>query len=334
MTSDTGTVHPRTPVWLDCDVGHDDALALILAAYHPEIELLGVSSVSGNTPVKNTTANTIQVIQAAGIKGVKVYQGADKPLVKKRVHADNIHGGTGIDGTEQLPAPDFDAHFVSDTNAVNAMRQAIMGSEQPISIVATGPLTNVALLLSTYPEVVPRIKTLSIMGGAIGIGNFVPAAEFNIYCDPEAAHIVLNAGLSHVAFVPLEVTHTVLSSKAILDRIKATAPEPRFAQLVVDLLVFFSKMYEDVMGMKDGAPLHDPVAVAYLFMRNAFQEKHVRMDVECGSGKCAGRTCCDMYNVSGLPPNCWVTTAVDADRFWDHMMDALVCAGEKRAIAE
>ncbi|KAJ2322449.1 Uridine nucleosidase 1 [Coemansia sp. RSA 2704] len=322
------------PVWLDCDIGHDDAMALILAAHNPHLKLLGVSSVSGNSPVENTTENAIKIIQAAGIEGVKVYKGAAKPLVKKSYHAVNIHGPTGIDGTDLLPAADYDKYFASDTNAVNAMYRAIMDSNEPIFIAAVGPLTNIALLLSMYPEVIPKIKTLSIMGGAIGLGNTTAAAEFNIYCDPEAAHIVMNSGLEHIALVPLDVTHTVLASSDVIARIKKTLPEPRFAQLITELLEFFGSTHEDVFEGRDGAPLHDPVAVAYLFMRDGFVEKHIRVDVECGQGNGSGRTYCDIFNCVELSANCWVTTSVDVERFWDEMVSALVVAASKGALTQ
>ncbi|KAJ2718843.1 Uridine nucleosidase 1, partial [Coemansia sp. Benny D115] len=210
-------------------------MALILAAYHPRINLLGVSSVSGNSTVENTTANAIRIIQVAGIKGVKVYKGASKPLVKQVLHAQNIHGSSGIEGTSLLPDANYNEYFVEGVNATNAMYQAIMDSPEPISIVAVGPLTNVALLLSMYPEVIPKIETLSIMGGAISIGNTTSAAEFNIYCDPEAAQIVLNSGIEHIALIPLDVTHTVLTRPAIIDRINKTIKVAQFSKLISDL---------------------------------------------------------------------------------------------------
>ncbi|KAJ2315686.1 hypothetical protein IWW54_000054 [Coemansia sp. RSA 2705] len=319
------------PLWLDCDTGHDDAMALILAAHNPHLKLLGVSTVSGNSPVENTTENTIKIIQAAGIEGVKVYKGAKKPLVKKPFHPVDYHGPTGLDGTDLLPAADYDKYFASDTNAVNAMYRAIMDSNEPIFIAAVGPLTNIALLLSMYPEVIPKIKTLSIMGGAIGLGNITVAAEFNIYYDPEAAHIVMNSGLEHIALVPVDVTHTVLASSDVIARIKKTLPEPRFAQLIAELMEYLGRPYK---GIFEGAPFHDPVAIAYLFMRDVFAEKHIRVDIECGQGTGNGRTYCDMYKHSKLPINCWVTTSVDVERFWDEMVSALVVAASKGALTQ
>ncbi|KAJ2742140.1 hypothetical protein GGI20_004691 [Coemansia sp. BCRC 34301] len=316
------------PVWLDCDVGHDDALAVILAAHHPRFKLLGVSSVSGNAPIERTTANAIRILQVAGVHNVKVYQGAGKPLVKSVYHATNIHGESGIDGTQLLPEPDFDTYFVEGVNAVNAMREAIMESAEPVSVVAVGPLTNIALLVSMYPEVVARIKVLSVMGGAIGLGNTTSAAEFNVFCDPEATQIVLNAGISHMALVPLEVTHTVLSTKAIIKRIKSEVVSTKFAQLVSELLHYFGSTYSDVFGAKDGAPLHDPVAVAYLFMPEAFDKRRVCVEIDCTTGPSRGRTHCDVWAKTDEGTNCWLTTSVDVAAFWDQMISTMVVASE------
>ncbi|KAJ1877681.1 hypothetical protein H4R99_002828 [Coemansia sp. RSA 1722] len=324
----------QNPVWLDCDVGHDDAMALILAAYHPSIKMLGVSSVSGNSSVENTTANAVRVIQAAGIKGVKVYKGAAKPLIKKAVHAVDIHGESGLDGSDLLPVPDYKTYLDSDTNAIMAMQQAITDNDQPVSIVAVGPLTNIALLVSVYPEVVPRIKTLSIMGGAVGMGNVSSAAEFNIYCDPEAAHIVMHSGIEHIVLVPLEVTHTAVTSKEIFARINNEVPVPKFAQLISELLQFYGRTYAEVAGKIDGPPMHDPVAVAYLFMRDAFVEKQIRIDVDCSNGHGNGRTFCDLYGSTKQSVNCWLTTSVDVDLFWDQMIGALVTASKHSPFAE
>ncbi|KAJ2059605.1 Uridine nucleosidase 1 [Coemansia sp. S146] len=326
MTISSGSA--RIPVWLDCDVGHDDALAVILTAHHPSFKLLGISSVSGNAPIERTTANAIRVLQVAGIQDVKVYQGAAKPLVKPVYHATNIHGESGIDGTDLLPEPNFGRYFGKDVNAVNAMREAIMSSAEPIMVVAVGPLTNIALLVSMYPEVIPRIKTLSIMGGAIGLGNTTSAAEFNVFCDPEAAQIVLNAGIQHVALVPLEVTHTVLSTEAVIKRIVDEVESPNFAQLVSELLHYFGSTYRDVFGAKDGAPLHDPVAVAYLFMPESFSKRRIRVEIDCTTGPSRGRTHCDVWAKTDTDTNCWLATSVDIEKFWDHMIATMVVASK------
>ncbi|KAJ2852567.1 hypothetical protein IWW36_000196 [Coemansia brasiliensis] len=316
------------PLWIDCDVGHDDALAIMLAAYNPHIKLLGISTVSGNTSVKNCTKNAIQVLKAAGIEGVKVYEGAAKPLVKKVFHASEYHGPNGLIGAKYLPKADYAKYFDGSCSAVNAMYNAITSSPVPISIAAIGPLTNIALLLGMYPDVVAKIKTLLIMGGSIGMGNITPAAEFNIFCDPEAAHAVLNSTLNHVVMVPLDTTGTVLASKSIVRRIKDTLPDPHFAELITGLFWHYSSEYSDISGVKDGAPVHDPAALAYIFMSELFTGKHIRVDVECNAGLCNGRTLCDFYNCTGQAPNCWVATSLDIDTFWNHMIDSLTAAAK------
>ncbi|KAJ2888372.1 Uridine nucleosidase 1 [Coemansia aciculifera] len=328
ITTDNEHQQQRIPVWLDCDVGHDDALAVILAGHHSKLKLLGISSVSGNAPIERTTANAMRVLEVAGIQGVKVYQGASKPLVKPVYHATNIHGESGLDGTKLLLDPDFARYFAADMNAVNGMRAAIMESEEPVSVVAVGPLTNIALLVSVYPEVVPRIRSLSIMGGAIGLGNTTSAAEFNVFCDPEAAQIVLNSGIDHIALVPLEVTHTVLSTEAIIKRIEGEVVSPKFAQLVAELLHYFGSTYLDVFGAKDGAPLHDPVAVAYLIIPEAFSKRRIRVDVDCSDGPARGRTHCDVWAQEGVETNCWLTTEVDVGKFWGEMIGTMVVASK------
>ncbi|KAI9477308.1 hypothetical protein LPJ78_003487 [Coemansia sp. RSA 989] len=316
------------PLWIDCDVGHDDALAIMLAAYNPHIKLLGISTVSGNSSVKNCTRNAIQVLQAAGIEDVQVYEGAAKPLVKEVFHASEYHGPNGLIGAKYLPQADYAKYFDGNRNAVSALYNAITSSPVAISIAAIGPLTNIALLLSMHPEVASKIKTLLIMGGSIGMGNITPAAEFNIFCDPEAAHIVLSSRLDHVVMVPLDVTGTVLATKSIVKRIKDTLPNPHFVELTTGLFWHYSNEYSDVFGVKDGAPVHDPAALAYIFMSEQFTGKHIRVDVECNPGLCNGRTLCDFYNCTEKAPNCWVATSLDIDLFWNHMIDALAAAAK------
>ncbi|KAJ2397397.1 Uridine nucleosidase 1, partial [Coemansia sp. RSA 2603] len=250
----------KIPVWLDCDVGHDDAMAIILAAYHPNINLLGISSVAGYSTIKHTTDNAIRVLKIAGIKGVKVHKGAHKPLIKKRVDSSIFHGRTGMARVSNLPDPNYESYFVEDVTAIEAMRKAIMKSPVSVSIVATGPLTNIALLVSVYREVIPRIKTLSIMGGAIGFGDFTPAAEFNFFCDPDAAQMVFQSGIENIVLIPLEVTNTVLSTKTVLKRIQDEITVPKFSTFATEVLRVFGDTFSYIHDDKDGYPLQDPVA--------------------------------------------------------------------------
>ena len=210
------------PVWLDCDPGHDDMCAIILAGHHDALSLLGISTVSGNQSLDKTTLNAAKVLVIAGLEHVSVTPGQARPILSLPFHDAEIHGKTGLDGTDLLPSADeVPAGIVRrDDKGVLAMARAIMASERPVSLVATGALTNVALMLQLFPEAKPHIREVVLMGGAVGVGNRGSVMEFNILCDPEAAAVVFESGLK-VVMVPLEVTHTALITEAVLEEIRA-----------------------------------------------------------------------------------------------------------------
>ena len=316
-------------VWLDCDPGHDDAMAIILAAYGvPYIDdesgpvsvygmnLIGVSTVCGNQTVEKTTDNALRMLNIINRNDVPVYRGADKPLTRPKRNCPEIHGESGLDGPD-IPAAPRGAH---PTPAVVAMAEALLSgdpADKP-TLVATGALTNVALLFSVYPEVIDRLSELVIMGGAYqGLGNTGPTAEFNIQCDPEAAHIVFEAGLKSLVMVPLEVTHTVL----VTPEIRGSFKRSRFLLLLDELMHFFEESYKKVFGFEH-PPLHDPVAVFYVMGPHYFKTKRMRVDIDCGQ-LCAGTTVCDHYGMSGKEPNVTVCTEVDVEAFWKHMLAAV-----------
>ncbi|KAL2822525.1 Inosine/uridine-preferring nucleoside hydrolase domain-containing protein [Aspergillus granulosus] len=275
------------PLWLDCDPGHDDAFAILLAAHHPSLNLLGITTVHGNASVENTTINATRVLEAIGRPEIPVYPGTMKPFCRPAVHAPNIHGDSGIDGTELLPkasrAP------ILDKNPILAMRDALMAQPEGTPwVIATGTLTNVALLFATFPEVAAHIKGLSIMGGGVGegfseapisrlgghenrIGNVTPLAEFNIYCDPESSQSIFsNPILAPKTFLmTLDLTHQVLASTDVQTRIlhgdsDLSAPPTTLRQMLYELLLFFASTYETEFGLTTGPPLHDPLAVAVI----------------------------------------------------------------------
>ncbi|KAI9720799.1 MAG: hypothetical protein M1812_002638 [Candelaria pacifica] len=273
----------KIPVWLDCDPGHDDAFAILLAAHHPGLDLLGVSTVHGNASLAQTTANAGSVLTAIGKADVPVYPGTSKPFCRDAVYAPNIHGATGLDGTKLLPPPT--TQHITEVNAIVAARVALL--QQPIGtawLVATGALTNVAFLFAIYPEVSQHIKGLSVMGGAIGggltdapmgkvkgegerMGNCTRWAEFNIYCDPEAAQSIFSNPVlaAKTTIVTLDLTHQVLATPEVLQLIlygNSFPTSSRLRQLLHDLLTFFAATYVEVFGLNDGPPVHDPVAVA------------------------------------------------------------------------
>ncbi|OMH85897.1 Inosine-uridine-preferring nucleoside hydrolase-like protein [Zancudomyces culisetae] len=324
-------------LWLDCDPGHDDALAIILAAFNSHVKFLGISTASGNQTAAKTTANAISILESIGKKhDIPVVMGASKPLLRKRQNSPEIHGESGLDGTSLLPKCDKVLYAkAQERKAIDVMAQTILAQDRKVVLVATGAMTNIALLVSVYPEVVEKVEMFTFMGGAsFGPGNVSATAEFNIYIDPEAAQICMQAGFQHVAMIPLDVTHTVLVTDNIIDRIRREVGEKNktFAQMICELMVFFRDTYERVFDFHDGPPLHDPLAVFYAITHKqnklAFKEKLMRVDVECGNGLCVGQTVCDIWgNSSTEEKNCYVTLSVDVDKFWDSMIEALVSGG-------
>jgi inosine-uridine nucleoside N-ribohydrolase len=320
------------PIWLDCDPGHDDALAIILAGHHPELTLLGISTVSGNSPVERTTRNAAKVLMVSGLLDVPVYRGQGAPLLQSRpvestvpitghLHDPEIHGVCGLGGSTLLPDDEaIPPGLVREgEKAVLAMAKAILASDRPVSLVATGSLTNVALMLQLFPEVKPKLREISFMGGALGVGNRGAVAEFNILCDPEAAAIVLGSGVKLV-MVPLEVTHTALITEAVLEQIGSM--RSTYARMITQLLTFFKATYKRVFDFAD-PPLHDPCAVAWIVAPELFDTKLMRVDVECGSSLSRGQTVCDVWGYSKSPPNVHVTKAMDVPKFWEMMHAAL-----------
>jgi len=297
-----------TPILLDCDPGHDDAIALLLALASPEVELFGVTTVAGNQTLAKTTANAIRVLELVGRDDVPVAAGADRPLVREPSVASYVHGETGLDGP---PLPPPRAHPV-DQHAVDFLAERL---EPGVVLVATGPLTNVALLL----ERAASPERIVLMGGAIGLGNVTPAAEFNIWADPEAADRVLRSGLD-VTMVGLDVTHKALV-KADLFRERG-----RVARVVAEWLDFFSLFHRETYGF-DGSPIHDAVALAHVLRGGLLEtvERHVAVDVE--SELCRGRTVVDLYRRTGAPPNAHVAVDVDADAFVELLVDRIASFG-------
>lgn len=307
-------------VWLDCDPGHDDAMGIILAAHNERLRLLGVSTIGGNQTVDRTTANALKVLHVAGIQNVEVVKGSRTPLMasssaEAEAACPEIHGESGLDGAD---FPEVKLVAIQK-NCALYMYETIAAQKEKVVVVATGPLTNVAILLKAFPEVKQHVDCIVLMGGCVGLGNTSPAAEWNIECDPEAAAIVFESGLP-VSMVPIEVSHTVLVTEELLARVEALRSP--FARLVFDLLTFFKTTYATVFQMPD-PPLHDPLAVACVIDRSLFSGRMVRIDVEHRSQLCNGRTVCDIFNRTSRRPNVWLAERVDVKGFWQLMFDAL-----------
>jgi inosine-uridine nucleoside N-ribohydrolase len=288
-----------TPVLLDCDPGHDDAIALLLALGSPELELLGVTTVAGNQTVEKTTANAIRVLELAGVE-VPVAAGADRPLVREPFVAAYVHGETGLDGPD-LPPPR--AQPVGQ-HAVDFLAEHIAGA----TLVATGPLTNIALLLARHPGARP--ERLVLMGGAIAEGNVTPAAEFNIWADPEAAARVFATDLD-ITMVGLDVTHKALLTDAHAAQLRENG---RIGGVVADLLDFYATFHKQVYDF-DGSPIHDAVAVAHVIRPDLLELRRLNVEVDCESSLCRGRTVVDVWGRTAREPNAHVAVGIDANGF-------------------
>jgi inosine-uridine nucleoside N-ribohydrolase len=301
---------------LDCDPGHDDAIAILLAARHPEFELLAITTVAGNQSLEKTTRNALKVCSLANIRSVPIAMGIDRPLVRPPKHALDIHGESGMDGPH-IPEPTIE---LAPQHAIDLLIDLLTNSEGDITLVPTGPLTNIAAAIRQRPAIIPKIKAISLMGGAIGLGNVTPAAEFNIHTDPEAAAIVFGCGRP-ITMVPLEVTHQALATNDVITRLRA-AQRP-VATFAADLLVFFAGTYHYVFGFP-AAPVHDPCAVAAVIDPGILRAHKMHVAVETSGEWTSGRTICDVYSKLGKEPNARVGYALEVERFWEMVISTIL----------
>ncbi|MBU3692213.1 MAG: nucleoside hydrolase [Candidatus Nanopelagicaceae bacterium] len=305
------------PLILDCDPGHDDALAMILAAHNPSLKLLGVTTVSGNGGIAKVTLNARRVATLAGIN-VPIAEGAGKAILGAIEEAHDIHGESALDGAE-LPQPKIE---LSELHAVDLIAKLVSEHPEPVTLVATGPLTNIALFLKMYPQLKNQVSEIVFMGGSASRGNRTPYAEFNIWMDPEAADVVLRSGLP-LTMCGLDVTHQALVTKQIFAKLEEMQSE--LSKTIIGLLKFFAKTYDDVFEMPD-PPLHDPVAIALLIDRSVVKSRFVNVQVELSGPLTRGATVVDIYNRLGEAANCNVALELDFDKFWSLMLDAIKAA--------
>src|SRR5579883_738048 len=301
---------------LDCDPGHDDAVALLLAARHPAIDLLAVTTVAGNQSVDKTTRNALKVLALANLRHIPVARGMDRPLVRPAKHAPDIHGASGMDGPS-VPEPDFEPLA---THAVDLLIELLLNSDGDITLVPTGPLTNIAAAMRKQPAILPKIKAISLMGGAIGLGNVTPKAEFNIYADPEAAALVFASGCP-LTVSTLEVTHQALATEEVVARLRSA--RRRVASFVADLLVFFAETYRTVFGFT-APPLHDPCAVAAVIEPDILKADMMHVEIETSGTWTTGSMVCDVHNVLGLPANARVGYGLEVERFWEMVLETIL----------
>ncbi|EHM38336.1 pyrimidine-specific ribonucleoside hydrolase RihA [Hafnia alvei] len=307
------------PIILDCDPGHDDAIALILALASPELELKAVTTSAGNQTPDKTLRNALRILTLLQRSDIPVAGGAVKPLMRELIIADNVHGESGLDGPE-LPEPSF---APQTCNAVELIAQTLRASQQPVTVVATGPLTNIALLLTSHPELHAKISRIVIMGGAAMLGNWTPAAEFNIYVDPEAAEIVFQSGLP-IVMAGLDVTHRAQIMSEDIERFRQLGNP--IAGVVADLLDFFMEYHKQEKWGFQGAPLHDPCTIAWLIKPEIFTCVDRWVGVETQGKYTQGMTVVDYYSLTANQPNTTVMMDVDRQAFVDLLVERIGAA--------
>ncbi|WP_189013119.1 nucleoside hydrolase [Paenibacillus marchantiophytorum] len=304
----------KRKIIIDCDPGHDDAIAILLAGANPYVELVAITTVAGNAEVEKTTVNALKVCELAGITHIPVAKGAGQPLLRVRQTAADIHGDSGMDGPT-LPHPQKSEE---QEHAVDLLIRKLMESDGDITLVPVAPLTNIALAMRKEPAILGKIQEIVIMGGGT-FGNTTPAAEFNIYVDAEAAKIVFESGVP-ITMMGLDLTHQAIVTDEIHQRILDV--DNNVSHFVHELLGFFAHTYKEVFGFA-GAPIHDACCVAYCIDPTAFGTKKLRVDIETKGEHTYGMTVVDLLGVTGREPNVNVAFTLDQDKFWDMLIQTL-----------
>jgi pyrimidine-specific ribonucleoside hydrolase len=305
----------RRPVILDCDPGHDDALAIVLACASDGLEVLGITTVGGNAGLANTTRNALRILTLIGRTDLPIAAGADRPLVRTPLVQPLFHGETGLDGAD-LPEP---AIALRADTAIELTAALVRASALPVTLVPTGPLTNIALFLRAFPALHGRIGAISLMGGSLGVGNTTASAEFNIWQDPEAAAIVFDAGIP-ILMAGLDVTHQALVLPPDIARLEGLGT--RTGRVFADLMRFFAIHHRNRYGWP-GPPIHDAVAVGVLVAPWLIERRTMRIDIETGDGLSRGRTVGDEEALGGRPANAEVEVSIDREAFLDLVIDAV-----------
>ncbi len=302
---------------IDTDPGQDDAVAILLALASPELDVLGLVAVAGNVPLALTGANARRIVELAGRPEVPVHAGAVRPLVRPLVTAEHVHGRTGLDGAD-LPEPEVPLH---PGHGVDFIVETLLKAEPgEVTLCTLGPLTDVALALNRAPEIAPRIREIVMMGGAyFAVGNITPTAEFNVYVDPEAADVVMRSGVP-ITMLPLDVTHGALATPDRLARFRALGN--RSGATVAGMLGFSERFDNEKYG-GEGAPLHDPNVIAWLLRPDLYTGRRVNVAIECASPLTLGMTVADYWRVTQRPANALFLTGVDADGFFDLLVERL-----------
>jgi len=311
------------PIIIDCDPGQDDAINLLLAMSSPdELDILGITSVAGNVPLALTERNSRQMCDIAGRTDMKVFAGCERPMQRELLTAEHVHGKTGIDGVE-ITSPKTP---LGEQHAVDFIIEALTVAAEPLTLVPTGPLTNIATAFECAPAILENVAEIILMGGAMREGgNHSPSAEFNILVDPHAADIVFRCG-KPITVLGLDVTHQVLATPGRRDRIRKINNDA--GRATAGMLDFFNR-HDTVKYGSLGAPLHDPCTVAFLLAPNLFEGKSCNLTVETASELTMGHTAVDFWHVTDRPHNVTWIWSVDADGFYDLLIERLERYGDE-----
>ncbi|CAA7260116.1 unnamed protein product [Cyclocybe aegerita] len=341
-------------VWLDVDPGHDDATAIMLAVSSPNIQLLGVSTTHGNASSDRTAINAARCLVAFGApSNIHVHPGATEPLLLPAKHDPEIHGEDGLGGVEGLPTcgdPDILARFAKDADgsnvhALDGMSRSIKetwrnGSGPRVTIISTGPMTNIALFVSVYPKLLGAVEEFVFMGGGVGMGNRSSVAEYNVLCDPHAAQMVLNVPVKKT-MIPINVTHTAIVTREIHTQLLSPGSESSSGVLpaassnlrhtLSTLISYFAESYKSTFGFQHGPPLHDALTVAYVAYPDLFRTTRHRVDIELTGAHSIGETVVDVWKYKSCDDtwgrngrNCIVADALNVQGFFDIFLEAVV----------
>lgn len=306
---------PAKSIIIDCDPGVDDAIALLLAFASPELDLLGITTVAGNVPLSLTQKNARKICELAGRSQVPVYAGCPRPMMRSLTTAEEVHGKTGLEGVD-LPEPQMP---LQPRHGVDFLIETLMSSSGEITVATLGPLTNLAIALIKEPRIATKVPEVVMMGGAISQGNVTASAEFNLYVDPHAAHVVFSSGIKLTMF-SLDVTHQVLTTPERLEKIRAI--DTPVSTAAANLLGHYSSRDAERFEMT-GGPLHDPCVIAYLLQPDLFSYRDCPVEIETTSELTIGRTVVDLWNSSGRSPNVKVAQTANAKEFYQLLTERL-----------
>lgn len=315
MSNESASPTQPTPILIDCDPGHDDAIAILMAAALPQLDLVGITTVAGNQTLEKTTRNARIVCGVAGIDSVPIAAGADRPLMREPVTAAAVHGDSGLDG----PRLEGTAAPLDPRHAVDLIVDTFEALTDPVTLIAIGPLTNVALALRMHPMLADRIPAIYMMGGAWGLGNHTPSAEFNVFADPEAARAVIDSGIS-IKMSGLELTRHAAITDAVVERVSRLGTD--VGAFVRDILLFYRTSFQKRHGY-DGAPIYDACAVAWLADPSLVGSRPMHVEVDTNDGPGLGRTVTDVHAVLDNEPNVDVGMELESERFWELLLTSL-----------